>query len=498
MITFLIGVAILIVGYFVYGALVERVFQPDDRPTPAVAINDGIDFVPMATWRIFLIQLLNIAGLGPIFGAISGALWGPSVYLWIVFGTILAGGVHDYISAMQSERNNGASISEVVGKYMGPAMKQVMRVFSVVLLVMVGTVFMVGPAGLIALLTPEWMNVKFWTIVILIYYTLATFLPIDKIIGKLYPVFGIALILMAVLIGGATVINHFNGSAPMLELWDHTNNMNPTGLGRWPMMFITVACGALSGFHATQSPLMARCIKSERQGRRIFYGAMAAEGVIALIWAAAASAFFYKGNLGAEVHLPSIVVNGATIPFVGNSTSVYTMSTTLAGGIGGVIAMIGVIACPITSGDTAFRAARLTIADWFKIDQKGFKNRLLLTIPILGIGYLISLIDYNTVWRYFSWSNQTLAMLVLWCAAVYLVRYRNNKAAAWIAALPATFMAAVSCSYLLQAPEGFRVDPGVSNIVGVVVAASALILFLAKVYLPAKEMLVDVPLEVKR
>ncbi len=486
MVTFLIGVAILIVGYFVYGALVERVFQPDDRPTPAVAHADGIDFVPMATWRIFLIQLLNIAGLGPIFGAISGALWGPSVYLWIVFGTILAGGVHDYISAMQSERNNGASISEIVGKYMGPVMKQVMRVFSVVLLVMVGTVFMVGPAGLIALLTPETFNEKFWIIVILIYYTLATFLPVDKLIGKLYPVFGIALILMAVIIGGATIINHFNGSAPMLELWDHSNNMHPTQLPRWPMMFITVACGALSGFHATQSPLMARCIKSERQGRRIFYGAMAAEGVIALIWAAAASAFFYKGG---AVHAEA---------FAGNPATVYGMSTTLAGVVGGVIAMIGVIACPITSGDTAFRAARLTIADWFKIDQKGFKNRLILTVPILGIGFLISFVDYNIVWRYFSWSNQTLAMLVLWCAAVYLVRYRENKGASWIATIPATFMAAVSCSYLLQAPEGFKLDAGISNIVGVVFAAACLIFFLIKVYVPARVMLQDVPLEVKK
>lgn len=486
MVTFLLGVAILIVGYIVYGALVEKVFQPDDRPTPAVANEDGIDFVPMATWRIFLIQLLNIAGLGPIFGAITGALWGPSVYLWIVFGTILAGGVHDYISAMQSERNNGASISEIVGKYMGPVMKQVMRVFSVILLVMVGTVFMVGPASLIALLTPEVLNVKFWTIVILMYYTLATFLPVDKIIGKLYPVFGIALILMAVLIGGATVINHFTGKTPMLELWEHTNNMHPNQLPRWPMMFISVACGALSGFHATQSPLMARCIKSERSGRTIFYGTMVAEGVIALIWAAAASAFFYKGGILHDV------------AFAGNNTTVYEMSTTLVGPIGGIIAMIGVIACPITSGDTAFRAARLTIADWLKIDQQDLKKRLFLTIPVLGIGYLISLVDYNIVWRYFSWSNQTLAMIVLWCAAVYLVRYREKKAAAWIAALPGTFMAAVSCSYILQAKEGFGLAAGLSNIVGVVFAAACLIFFLIKVYIPTHSVLEDVPLALKR
>ncbi len=494
MISFLIGVVILIVGYFVYGRLVERIFQPDDRPTPATAINDGIDYVPMASWRIFLIQLLNIAGLGPIFGTITGALWGPSVYLWIVFGSILAGGVHDYISAMQSERNNGASISEVIGKYMGPVMKQVMRVFSVVLLVMVGTVFMVGPAGLIALLTPETLNVKFWTIVILAYYTLATFLPVDKIIGKLYPVFGMALILMALLIGGATVINHFTGKAVMLELWDFPNNMHPTDLPRWPLMFISVACGALSGFHATQSPLMARCIKSEREGRKIFYGTMIAEGVIALIWASAASAFFYSGE-GAK-HVASILLNGQTIPFVGNSTSVYAMSTTLCGVVGGVVAMIGVIACPITSGDTAFRAARLTIADWFKVDQKGFRNRLFLTLPILGVGFLISLVDYNIVWRYFSWTNQTLAMFVLWCAATYLVRYRR-KNAGWIAALPATFMAAVSVSYILQAPEGFKLAAGLSNIVGVIVAACCLIFYIIKVYIPANEVLIDTPLEVK-
>ena len=241
MLSFLLGVVLLIVGYFVYGKFVEKVFGPDDRVTPAVANEDGVDFVPMPLWRVFLVQLLNIAGLGPIFGAITGALWGPSVYLWIVFGTIFAGAVHDYLGGMLSQRNNGASIAEVVGKYMGPFMKQVMRVFSVILLVMVGTVFMVGPAGLIALLTPEALNVKFWTIVILVYYTLAAFLPIDKIIGKLYPVFGIALIVMALGIGGATLVNHLTGKAPMLELWEHANNMNPTGLPMWPMMFISVA-----------------------------------------------------------------------------------------------------------------------------------------------------------------------------------------------------------------------------------------------------------------
>lgn len=280
MISFLLGLLLLVGGYFVYGKFVERIFHPDDRKTVAYTHEDGVDFVPISTGRAFLIQLLNIAGLGPIFGAISGALWGPVVYIWIVFGTILAGGVHDYLSGMLSERNNGASISEIVGKYLGPVMAMVMRIFSVVLLIMVGVVFMVGPAQLIALLTPDFLNVQVWTIVILIYYFLATLLPIDKIIGKLYPIFGLALIIMALGIGGATLFHA--GERPMLEIWDHFGNMYPTSLNGeavkalpiWPLMCITVACGAISGFHATQSPMIARCMTAEKHGRTIFYGAM--------------------------------------------------------------------------------------------------------------------------------------------------------------------------------------------------------------------------------
>ena len=339
MISFLGGVALLILGYFTYGKFVEKIFHPDDRQTVAYTNQDGVDFVPMSTGSSFLIQLLNIAGLGPIFGAISGALWGPVVYIWIVFGTILAGGVHDYLSGMLSERNNGASISEIVGKYMGPVMAIIMRIFSVVLLVMIGVVFMVGPAQLIALLTPDVLNVPFWTIVILVYYFLATLLPIDKIIGKLYPVFGLCLIFMALGIGGATL--YYSGTRPMLEIWDGFKNMYPTmadgkevaQLPIWPLMCITVACGAISGFHATQSPMIARCIKSEKDGRKIFYGAMVAEGIIALIWAAAAIAFFYNKN-GAGTGLQALLEAKG-----GNSTTVYNMSTTLLGGVGGVLAM---------------------------------------------------------------------------------------------------------------------------------------------------------------
>lgn len=471
MISFFVCLAILIIGYFLYSKFVEKVFGPEfDRKTPAMLHPDGVDYMPMKTWKSFLVQLLNIAGLGPIFGALSGAIWGPSVYLWIVFGTLLAGGVHDFLSGMLSVRNDGASISEIVGIYLGNVMKTVMRIFSVILLVMVGVVFMVGPAGLLAKLTPSFANVTFWTIVILIYYFLATLLPIDKIIGKLYPIFGVCLIIMAVGIAGATIFN--SGTRPMMEIT--LQNLHPDGAPIWPLMFITVACGAISGFHATQSPIISRCIDNEKNGRKIFYGAMVAEGIIALIWASAGIAF-YKGTGGL------LAVGG------GNSSTVYEMSIGLLGKVGGVLAMIGVIACPITSGDTAFRSARLTISDWFKIDQSKVSKRLMLSIPLLGIGYLISLIDYSIIWRYFSWSNQTLAMIVLWAGSVYLAKYAkiNKPITSLIAALPAAFMSAVSCTYILYAEEGFKLSTSVAYPVGILFAALCLGLFLFKTFIPA-------------
>lgn len=487
MISFFLCLAALIVGYLIYGKVVEKVFHPDDRKTPVVEHPDGVDYVEMKPWRAFLVQLLNIAGLGPIFGALSGAIWGPSVFLWIVFGSIFAGAVHDYLSGMLSIRNDGASISEIVGKYLGPAMKQVMRVFSVVLLVMVGTVFMVGPAGLIALLTPDVLNVTFWTVVILIYYFLATLLPIDKIIGKLYPVFGIALIVMALGIGGATIFN--NGTRPMMEIT--LANLHPEGKPIWPLMFITVACGAISGFHATQSPMIARTLSSEKQGRRVFYGAMIAEGIIALIWAAAGCAFYQtEGGL-----MTGLLAMGG-----GNSTTVYEMSIGLLGPVGGVLAMIGVIACPITSGDTAFRSARLTIADWFKIDQSNKVKRLALTFPLLAVGYLISLIDYQVVWRYFSWSNQTLAMMALWAGATYLTLYTKKPLSGLMAAIPATFMSAVSITYILYADEGLRLGTGIAYPVGIAVAVLFALIYLFRALIPALKgkHLEDVPLKLSR
>ena len=294
MFSFLICLALLIGGYFVYGGIVEKTFGPDDRETPAVKINDGVDYMVLPQWKLFMIQLLNIAGLGPIFGALSGALWGPVVFLWITFGTIFAGAVHDYFSGMMSERNEGASISEISGIYLGGAMKNVMRVFSVVLLVMVGTVFAVGPAGLIQLLctkggsTGIFASKLFWLVLILVYYFIATFLSIDKIIGKIYPVFGICLIIMAL----GVALGIFTKGYEIPEIWNNFANLHPQGTPIWSFMFITVACGAISGFHATQSPLMARCMKSEKQGHFVFYGAMVSEGIIALIWAAAGCALY--------------------------------------------------------------------------------------------------------------------------------------------------------------------------------------------------------------
>ena len=500
MYSFLGGLVILVLGYMIYGAIVNKIFAPDDRKTPCVAHPDGVDFVPISAGRAFLIQLLNIAGLGPIFGALSGAIWGPQVYLWIVFGTILAGAVHDYLVGMLSLRNDGASVSEITGKYLGGFMLQVMRVFSVVLLVMVGVVFMVGPAGLLARLfvqgtsavsgstpaaTELWgYNVADWTkiltIVILVYYFLATLLPIDKVIGKIYPLFGLCLIFMAVGIGGMTVYRHLQGTKPMIELWEGFYNMHPDAANQpiWPLMFITVACGAISGFHATQSPMMARCLTSEHQGRFVFYGAMVAEGIIALIWASAGIAFYNTG-VGKEFSTAALAaIKG------GNSNSVYEISIGLLGPIGSILAILGVVACPITSGDTAFRSARLTIADWFKIPQKGFAPRLILAVPLLAAGYFISLADYTIVWRYFSWSNQTLAMIALWAGAVYLCR-NVGAGKGFVAAIPATFMSAVSVTYFCVAPECYlMLERNLAYGIGIAVAVVFFAIYWIRVYSP--------------
>lgn len=470
MISFIICLALLIGGYFVYGKIVDNTFEPDDRETPAVKINDGVDYVVMPQWKLFLVQLLNIAGLGPIFGAMQGALWGPVVFLWITFGTIFAGGVHDYFSGMLSERNEGASISEVCGIYLGNIMKNVMRVFSVVLLVMVGTVFAVGPAGLIVALFKNngvsgiFANTEMWLWIILAYYFIATFISIDKIIGKIYPVFGICLIIMAV---GVAFGIFTNSNYVIPEIWTHFTNMHPSGTPIWSVMFITVACGAISGFHATQSPLMARCMKSERQGHFVFYGAMVCEGVIALIWAAAGCSI-YEVTDGLNVGLKAILANG-------QSAAIYDVCKKTMGGVGIALAMLGVIACPITSGDTAFRSARLVLADWFKFDQKNFKNRLVLCVPLLAVGAFVGHLDYTIVWRYFSWTNQTLAMIVLWTASMYLYKEKKNY---WITAVPATFMSAVSMTYFFYAKECLNLGTTVAYPAGIIIAVIFLGIFI--------------------
>jgi len=473
MISFFLCLLLLIGGYFVYGKIVENTFAPDDRETPAVKINDGVDYVVMPQWKLFLVQLLNIAGLGPIFGAMQGALWGPIVFLWITFGTIFAGGVHDYFSGMLSERNNGTSISEVCGIYLGNAMKNVMRVFSVVLLVMVGTVFAVGPAGLIVTLFKEGgiggilASTEFWLWIILAYYFIATFISIDKIIGRIYPVFGICLIIMAV----GVIIGIFTHSEFVIpEIWNNFSSMHPDGAPIWSVMFITVACGAISGFHSTQSPLMARCMKSERQGHFVFYGAMVAEGVIALIWAAAGCAL-YEVTGGLSTGLSAILANG-------QSAAIYDVCSKTMGGIGVALAMIGVIVCPITSGDTAFRSARLVLADWFKIEQSKYSKR-----SLLGAGAIIGHLDYTIVWRYFSWTNQTLAMIVLWTASMYLFREKKNY---WLTAVPATFMSAVSMTYFFYAKECLGLGTAVAYPAGIILAAGFLAIFLYATRKPAK------------
>lgn len=467
MISLAISFAVLIIGYFIYGKVVSKIFAPDDRPTPAIAINDGVDCVPIKTWKAFLIQLLNIAGTGPIFGALMGAVFGPVVFLWIVFGSILGGAVHDYMIGMISSRHSGASIAELSGTYFGKVAKWAMRLFSVVLLVLCGTVFVTSPAALLGELTPAWMSDTFWMIVILVYYLLATILPIDKLIGKLYPVFGVLLIVMAGAVIGGILFTGNEHPIPELTL----QNLHPDGTPVWPYMFITVACGAISGFHATQSPMVSKCIRTEKEGRTVFYGAMICESVIALVWAAAGVAFYGTTQLLADA-----LKEGAS--FV-----VYEISTGVLGKVGGVLAVIGVVVCPITSGDTAFRSARLILSETFNIEQKHIKQRLLIAVPLLAAGGLLTSFailnsnGFQIIWRYFSWSNQTLAMIALWVATAYLLKKGKYRFGSLLTALPATFMSAVTLTYVLMAPEGFRIPAAVSYPIGFVFAAALLTVY---------------------
>ena len=475
MLSFVICIIALIAGYAIYGAFVDRVFGPDPkRTTPAVSKTDGVDFIPLPTWKVFMIQFLNIAGTGPIFGAIMGAKFGPASYLWIVLGCIFAGAVHDYFTGMLSVRHGGAGLPELVGAYLGNGTKKVMLVFSIVLLLLVGTVFVYSPALILGDMAGDGGrgSIMMWVGIIFVYYIIATLLPIDKIIGKIYPLFAIALLFMA----AALMVCLFIKWPAIPEIWDGLQNRGPSiglnGQPIFPCLFITIACGAISGFHATQSPLMARCLKNEKLGRPVFYGSMITEGLVALIWAAVSSYFFFDGG-AAEVGSDL----SAAAPAV-----VTKVSRGWLGLLGGILAVLGVVAAPITSGDTAFRSARLIIADFIKVDQKPVHNRLIVGIPLFVaasalLWFNVANADgFNIIWRYFGWANQTLAVFALWTATVYLAKSRKG---AWylITLLPAAFMTAVCLTFICIDKTGFHLPASLNVWLGLGTFLVSLLLF---------------------
>ena len=473
MITFFISFVALVLGYLLYGKFVSKVFAPDDRKTPAVVINDGIDYVPMPNWKIFMIQFLNIAGTGPIFGAIMGAKFGPAAYLWIILGCIFAGATHDFFSGMLSMRNNGADLPALIGKYLGKTPRNVMLVFCVVLLIMVGTVFVYSPAEILGHLSGGSL---LWIIVIFAYYVVATMLPIDKIIGKIYPIFSFSLLFMAV----ALIVTLLIKMPVLPELWDGLDNMakeqDPSFTDNiFPCLFITIACGAISGFHATQSPLMARCLKSEKMGRPIFYGSMITEGLVALVWATVAMWFFYDSPTPGYEQLAAAKGFHTSAPMV-----VTTVCRDWLGMLGGVLAILGVVAAPITSGDTAFRSARLIVASALKLNQKPKMNRLYVCLPIFVVS--IALLawqssnpdGFNVIWQYFGWSNQTLSVFTLWAITVYLVR--KNKPYV-ITLLPALFMTGVCSTYLFISKQAFGLQEDLAYYLGILTVIIAMVWF---------------------
>ena len=468
----------MILGYLFYGKFVEKVFGPDNRITPALRINDGVDYILLPSWKIFMIQFLNIAGTGPIFGAIMGAKFGPAAYLWIVFGCIFAGATHDYLSGMLSIRNNGAGLPELVGKYLGNGVKNVMLVFTVLLLGLVGAVFVKSPADI---LTSMFDNGMLWIVLIFAYYIIATMMPVDKIIGKIYPIFAFSLLFMA----AALMVVLFVRWYDIPELWD----TGIVSLGKlthpesfkddlFPALFITIACGAISGFHATQSPLMARCMKNEHLGRPIFYGSMITEGIVALIWATVASYFFY-GSPAPGYELMAAAKDGYA---TGAPVVVNLVCNDWLGVAGGILAMLGVVAAPITSGDTALRSARLIIADWLHMEQKTIAKRLSISIPIFlaTMGLLIWQMEnasgFNVLWGYFGWANQALSVFTLWTLTVYLAK--NRPAYFWVTLIPALFMTAVCTSFIVISKTALGLAPEIGYCAAAVMCAVLLGIFL--------------------
>lgn len=459
MITFVICLALLITAYFTYGRYLEKLADIDSkRPTPVDRCEDGVDYIKLPRWRVFLIQLLNIAGTGPIFGAILGACFGPVAFLWITLGGIFFGAMHDFFSGVMIMRHDGRSLPEIIGIYMGITTRSVVRVFSIALLVLVGAVFILSPAELLASMLPE-ITKSAWVWIILAYYILATMLPVDKVIGKIYPIFGIALIAMA----AGLLFVLLSGSYTIPELTTlHNFQLNPEKLPIIPTLFITIACGAISGFHATQSPLMARCITNENKCRSVFYGSMISESIIALIWAAIAMAFF-NGPTGLGEQLSGHGGNAAW--------AVDVISHTTLGKVGAILALLGVVAAPITSGDTAFRGARLIVADIFKIDQRPIIKRFAVCIPLFIVGYGITLVNFDIVWRYFAWANQTLAAVVLWSIYVWLARRKRNY---WVALVPAVAMTFVVTCFVYVSPQFFGIE---NRVVAFILAALTTVLF---------------------
>ncbi len=477
MISFFLSLVALILGYFLYGRFVERLFGPDDRPTPAVEKADGVDFIVLPSWKIFMIQFLNIAGTGPIFGAIMGAKFGPSAYLWIVFGCIFAGAVHDYLSGMLSMRNGGANLPEIIGRYLGHFPKQVMLVFSVFLLMMVGAVFVYSPASLLQMLFKETgvgllADSTFWIIVIFVYYIIATMMPIDKIIGKIYPLFAFSLLFMAL----ALLAVLFVKMPDIPEVWEGVGEASLTTKSIFPCLFITIACGAISGFHATQSPLMARCVKSEKMGRPIFYGAMITEGLVALIWATVAMYFFYNAPT------PGYQEMAGGEQIISNAPGIVNMvCENWLGFFGSILAILGVVAAPITSGDTALRSARLIIAEFIHLDQKSISKRLYVCVPLFSaviallIWQMANPEGFDVIWSWFGWSNQTLSLFTLWSVTVYLVQQQKNY---YVTLLPALFMTSVCVTYLFS-EQVFKLGDMVATCIAVATVVIAYGWFLA-------------------
>ena len=460
MVTFSIALVILILGYFIYGKFISKLFGADPtRPVPSQEKSDGVDYVSMPTWKAFMIQFLNIAGLGPVFGAIMGAKFGTASYLWIVFGTIFGGAVHDYLSGMVSLRNGGESLPNLVGRYLGKGIQSVFTLFSLLLLVLVGCVFVSQPAELLSKITPDNLTTNFWMIVIFVYYLVATLFPIDKVIGRFYPLIGGLLIFMAIAILTALFIRQ----PDLPEMWNGFG-VKYEKYPIFPMMFVSIACGAVSGFHGTQSPMVARCIRNEKNGQAVFYGAMVMEGIVALIWAAAATAYF-----------PTHGVNESA------ATVTMNISKEWLGAVGGLIAILGVIAAPISTGDTAMRSARLIIADSLNFTQRGVVNRLLISIPLFGVtlGLLFFSMTksegFAIIWRYFAWSNQMLSVFTFWALTVYLCREGKNYL---VTLIPAMFMTCVTTTYFMMAPECLHMPGIISYIIGFLISLNFLLALL--------------------